>query len=489
MEQKQLDTQNFYPKYLDQDEINDPLTVIRDFFHSDWLPGHQEALLEWRKCVIQEGYYKGDRDNPASLLYTHQLNARLVEAVYVLSQTKKTKKIADAIHINFDEQLQQEEREWLHYPVYLSSVERINPYLAIGNFFKVYSVDQYRDFLYEWLETGLSKDAVDESLDVSDVIYFYENMQKLYEAVWIIRQREIEPVIKKKDDDEPQITAEVKRFPNSLSLIRVNCAFNEMITPEEKHGLNQLKELILSEVRSVLMIVHLGTHPSPATYYLLIITEEKDKTPEHSIVDKVEQICKPFINVCAIVHKSDAFMRALNEGNRFFMNALARNKIAYQSENLVLPDLKHIDNLLVKTQAETIWNRWGKQAKDFLDTSLNCYDDGNYNLALFLMHQAVESTLSAIIRVNLGYRLAIHNLARQLRITLIFTDDFKTVFDLGSVEGIQLFEFLQTGYSAGRYKDDFNADKEVVKALSDKVCKLFIIAEEIYKQAMETLKV
>ncbi|RZM25250.1 MAG: HEPN domain-containing protein [Pedobacter sp.] len=170
------------------------------------------------------------------------------------------------------------------------------------------------------------------------------------------------------------------------------------------------------------------------------------------------------------------------------MNALARNKIAFHSENLVLPDLKHIDNELVRTQAETIWNRWGKQAKDFLDTSLNCYDEGNYNLAVFLMHQAVESTLSAIIRVNLGYRLAIHNLARQLRISLIFTDDLKDVFDLGSIEGVQLFEFLQAAYSAGRYKDDFNADKEIVKALSDKVCKLFITAESLYNQAMETLK-
>ena len=488
METGNLNTRGFYARFLDQDEFNNPLMVIRDFFHADWLPGHLEALLEWRKYVIEEGYYKGDRNNPAGLLYTHRLNARLVEAVYVLSKIKRAKNLADAIHINFDEQLQQEEREWLHYPVYLSSVERINPYLAISNFFKAYSVDQYLDFLYEWLETGLSKDAVDESLDVSDIIYFYENMQKLYEAVWIIRQREIEPTIKKKDDDEPQITVEVKRFPNSLSLTRVNCAFNETITPEEKHGLNQLKELILSEVRSVLMIVHLGTHPSPATYYLLIITQEKDKTPEHSIVDKIEQICKPFINVCAIVHKSDAFLRALNEGNRFFMNALVRHKIAYHSESLVLPDLKHIDNELVMTQAEMIWNRWGKQAKDFLDTSLSCYDEGNYNLAVFLMHQSVESSLSAIIRINLGYRLAIHNLARQLTITLIFTDELKNVFDLASIEGVQLFDFLQTAYSAGRYKDDFNADREVAKALSDKVCKLFITAEGIYNQAMETLK-
>ncbi|GAB2690543.1 hypothetical protein GCM10027037_11990 [Mucilaginibacter koreensis] len=104
------------------------------------------------------------------------------------------------------------------------------------------------------------------------------------------------------------------------------------------------------------------------------------------------------------------------------------------------------------------------------------------------MHQAVESTLSSIIRVNLGYRLSIHNLARQLRITLIFTDDLKNVFDFSVIEDVQLFELLQTAYSAARYKDDFKADKDTVKALSDKICKLFITAEGMYSQVMEQLK-
>ncbi len=104
------------------------------------------------------------------------------------------------------------------------------------------------------------------------------------------------------------------------------------------------------------------------------------------------------------------------------------------------------------------------------------------------MHQAVESTLSAIIRVSLGYRLSIHNLARQLKITLIFTDDLKNVFDFTVASDVQLFDLLQTAYSAARYRDDFYADKDIVNALSDKVCKLYITAEGMYNQIIEQLK-
>ncbi|MDN3551264.1 HEPN domain-containing protein [Mucilaginibacter aquaedulcis] len=146
-------------------------------------------------------------------------------------------------------------------------------------------------------------------------------------------------------------------------------------------------------VESVLMILHLGTHPDPDTFYLLIITKEQDKTSEHQLLDKIEKKCGHLINVCAIVHKSDAFIRGLEDGSRFFINTLQKNKIAYRSSKLELPELQIPDEKSIRGQVEAIWNRWGKQAKDFLDTSLTCVDDGNYNLAVFLMHQAVESTL------------------------------------------------------------------------------------------------
>jgi HEPN domain-containing protein len=488
MESSQISNPSFYPKYLDQDEIANPLLVIRDFFSADWLAGHREELLKWRKHVIEEGYYKDDNGNPASLVYTHRLNAKLVEGMYLISQTQRAKKLARRVLINFDDQLEQEEKDWINYPLYLSSAERINPYRFIMVFFKKYTIDQYHYFLYEWLETGLSINSIDESMEVCEITYFYENMQRLYEAAWIIRQREIEPTLKKRGDkagNQPEIFQKARL---GIALFKQNSTFNRLLTYTEKDGLGELAKIICAEIASVQLIVYLGTHPSPATFYLLIITDETDKTPEHEIVNKIETYCKFLINICAIVHKSDAFMRALGEGNRFFINALSRTNIAYHSAGLVIPDLSNIDNEVIRAKAESNWARWGNQGKNFLNAGLNSIDEGNFKLAVFLMHQAVESTLSAIIRVQLDYRIAIHNLARMLRVSLIFTDDLRNVFDLNKMEDVQLFELLQNAYSAARYKDDFYADEETVKALSDKVCKLCITAEEINNKAIEAIK-
>jgi HEPN domain-containing protein len=488
MEVKPINTQNFYPKYLDQNEIEDPLLVIRDFFSADWLAGHLDELFKWRKHVIEEGYYKDSTDNPASLLYTHRMNAKLVEAIYLISQTKRAKKLAKQLLINIDGQLEQEEKEWIDYPKYLSSLECINPYRFIRDFFKMYSVGQYLKFLYEWLETGLSVNAIDESLEACEIIYFYENMQKLYEAAWIIRQREIAPKLLKNSFREEDLPKIPQKKSAGIALFKQDCTFNNILTSSEKDGLSELVRIICAEIISVQLIVYLGTHPSPNSFYLLIITDEADKTPEHEIVNKIETNCKHLINVCAIVHKSDGFLRALREGCRFFISALSRTNIAYRSAELVIPDLRNIDDEFIRTKAESNWARWSSQGKNFLDSALNSIDEGNYNLAIFLLHQAAESTLTAIIRVQLDYRIAIHNLARMLRLSLIFTDGLRKIFELNTTADVQLFEFLQTAYSAARYKDDFNADEETVKALSDKVCKLFITAEEIYNKVIEKMK-
>lgn len=487
MEAKQANTQDFQIKYLDDEEINDPLLVFRDFFSADWLYGHLEMLVEWRKYVIEDGYYTGRDDNPATLLYVHKLTVRLIEAAYLISKSKRGISLAGTVYIDMQEQLNQERKEWLESPTYLSKVEQINPYLTIANFFEFYSLDQYRNYLNEWLEIGLSAHGVDEELLISEVIYVYENLQKLYESAWIIRQRELEPVLKKEPADELTKTQELGQQRKGLSLIQANCTFNTEITEVIRSGLNQLLKIILLEVPSVKMIIYLGTYLKPDTYYLLVITGEKEKKPEHEIVNKIEDHCKRIINVFAIVHKADAFISALENGSRFFTQSLSRNKICYQASDLTLSQLKAVDTDNLKKEITTQWNRWGIQGKNFLDASLHAFDEENYNLSLFLMHQAVENTVSAIVRIMLGYRITVHNLTRLFRMTFLFTDDIRNIFDFRTEEDVQLFSLLQNGYSAARYKDDFVIDKETTKALSDRVCKVFIVTEGLYETALKSI--
>ncbi len=109
-------------------------------------------------------------------------------------------------------------------------------------------------------------------------------------------------------------------------------------------------------------------------------------------------------------------------------------------------------------------------------------EDGNYSLAVFSLHQAAESSLIGIIKAILGYRLSVHNLARMIKITLLFSDDIKKVLQLDTTEGVQQFNLLQAAYSEARYKSEFKPDQQSVMILKVRVNLLLDTIEQVYQQ-------
>lgn len=99
------------------------------------------------------------------------------------------------------------------------------------------------------------------------------------------------------------------------------------------------------------MIIHLGTHPKPFTFYLLILIGEDEKTPEHEISNKIEDNCQYLANVHAIVHKANSAKEALNIGRRFWSTVKDKGFVLYQSPELILPEHREITKeVLLKGQ-------------------------------------------------------------------------------------------------------------------------------------------
>ena len=159
---------------------------------------------------------------------------------------------------------------------------------------------------------------------------------------------------------------------------------------------------------------------------------------------------------------------------------MERGIIIYQAPDLVLPTHEPIATDVILERAKINWERWGVQGKAFLKGAEFYREEGNFRLAAFLLHQAVESTLKAIIQAIIGYRVQIHNLSRLLRLSLLFTDDLKNLFELDTIEGAQIFTFLQNAYSQSRYSSTFDPDAASTEILAGKVGRFCDLAEIIY---------
>jgi hypothetical protein len=177
-----------YPKLLSFHEIQNPMQVIIDFFNLDNPEGHIEALKEWRECVTSENVFNHDHRGPAAVVHYYETNIKLLEAAYLLLMANESRIIPfDSISA---EQLSDEKIRWQFYPLVLSIKEQSDPYIAIDAVFETLSLQLYRDLLFEWLFTALSTRSGDEDLTAAEVIAIYENLIKLYEATWLIYQRQ-----------------------------------------------------------------------------------------------------------------------------------------------------------------------------------------------------------------------------------------------------------------------------------------------------------
>lgn len=176
--------------YLDNDEITNPTVVINNFFSSSWLPDHLKTLKEWRNEAAFESDSSPER-NSVAILYGHELTIKLVEAAWLLKNEKLGKVGINAKKENATAKwfLKMEKKKLRDYPEHLTVNEMVKPSSVLKKMFKIHDLSDYRKILNIWLYDALSTTFMEESLSKSDVIIVYEQLVRLFEAMWLINER------------------------------------------------------------------------------------------------------------------------------------------------------------------------------------------------------------------------------------------------------------------------------------------------------------
>ncbi|RYG52492.1 MAG: hypothetical protein EOO01_06445 [Chitinophagaceae bacterium] len=176
--------------YLHNDEIADPIKVVHDFFSASWLPDHLKMLKQWRNDAAFESDGSNSR-SPSFTLYGHELTIKLVEAAWLLKAEKLGRiDIDDEEEINIAKWHIKTEGEKLRdYPEHLNVREILKPSSVIKETFRIHKLDGYRKILNIWLYDALSTSFMEESLSKAEVIIVYEQLVKLFEAMWLIAER------------------------------------------------------------------------------------------------------------------------------------------------------------------------------------------------------------------------------------------------------------------------------------------------------------
>ncbi|WP_145855524.1 hypothetical protein [Pedobacter suwonensis] len=176
--------------YLNHDETVDPIKVIHEFFSHAWLPDHLKMLKRWRNDVAFESE-EPKKCSPAFLVYHYELTIKLIEAAWLLKGRKLGR-------LDFNDKQERESAKYYiktekkklrNYPENLSIREIVKPSSVLEKMFRIYQLDGYKKILHTWLHDALNTSFMEERLSKFEVITVYEQLVKLFEATWLIRER------------------------------------------------------------------------------------------------------------------------------------------------------------------------------------------------------------------------------------------------------------------------------------------------------------
>lgn len=453
------------PINLSTSEIEDPFIVIDDFFSADDLHGHITYLEKWRDRVISPGYYVDLKGSPSGLLWRHELNIRLVESVALLLKSSNFALLTDIPAIDSFENKQ----EIAFVRTKLNESEITNPLLVVNAFFQERTVSWYREQLQEWLRYGLSANAAKEFVNSPELIIVSENLQKLYAAAWVLLMAQ-EAVFAESEQKEELPVSNVRLY----NLDRETLPLHHQMLPD-------LVSVVINKLPTTYAIYYLGCKPGTHnTAFLLVLTADHEEGEALSLGTMLEESCRP-TDAFILVHFASAVVNAINKGDHFFNRALSCPAL-YVSGNMLLPNSDVIKPNTVVDLGEANWERWRKQAKEFLLGAEYYLSVEAYSAALFSLHQCAEDILIAIVRSVLGYKINSHNLLRLLRVTQFFTNDLTAVFQMDTELGKRNFNILKDAYINVRYRDSYAPDSSSLEILYPVVANLLSTAEQVHHQ-------
>lgn len=223
--------------------------------------------------------------------------------------------------------------------------------------------------------------------------------------------------------------------------------------PERKqHDLRELAALIRDEVKDVVMIILYGSYATNtyverderrdygvrtiymSDYDLLVVTKrrlgERESTVEARVRERFaagkndDNLPRPQIINESISKLNDA----LTMGRYFYVEIVAKGIMLYDSGQCQLATPGELDYAEIKKMAEEYYDDKFSDGLDFFKGANFYYQEENYHMTAFMLHQATESFLKTIPLVYILYGYKEHDLQFLIEKCKPYTLELAKVF-------------------------------------------------------------
>ena len=218
-----------------------------------------------------------------------------------------------------------------------------------------------------------------------------------------------------------------------------------------------------------LFALHGASRKCISHYYLLVLTQNTKEQSLHAIQDKIENNLQHFIPVTAIVLAVEEFIQWLLLGNPFACTVKENACLLYESPDCILPDAIPVNEAQLEKEKESLFMQTRLKAEGFLAGAELYRIRKEYKLSAFMLHQAAEQVLRAMLIINTGLKINTHSIDKLIRYCSMFSCQLPDVFKKNNEKEKKLFSLLNKAYINTRYKEDYSISYDELSQLTEKV--------------------
>lgn len=361
---------------------------------------------------------------------------------------------------------------WHQQPFRLTCNEIDNPHHILKEFFTWYTLSDIRLCLKEWLTDAL----LAEDVVGLEYVTLHDNIEKLIEAAWIILGNESEEAMASKDTPQSE-TPIVPFIPE--------------IAQPEADPLERIIDIIvkISDAEKIFLLDAQGNNiAGHATQYdLLILLPGKSQQPHKELQEAIETACKDIADVMISFSKAVEIYRLIREGHIFFSLVCTTENIVFDDGRFPLPVTTITNVEAIKAKAHEDFYKAFRIARLFLDGAGHFSQIRVADIGAFMLHQAAEHCLRAILYALTGHNYVTHNLRRLLRFTRQCAPELYDAHPFGTRKDKDLFQLLFKAYVNARYKDDFKIEPQELQELFTLIHELHLKTEQVFKEKIDSL--
>ena len=220
-------------------------------------------------------------------------------------------------------------------------------------------------------------------------------------------------------------------------------------------------------------------------YDILVITEDKNTAGNVGLWQKINKIFLTSdlsTHARVIAHDIQFVNIRLAEGRYFFRDIKKEGVMLYDSGKYKLAGKRKLKPVEQQRIAQDYLDEWLGSALKFYKGYEMYVTDKDYKEAAFMLHQAAERSLKAVLLVFTEDAPHEHMLDLLCYEAAKFDPGFGTVFPKESGEEKELFELLDYAYIGARYDPDYYITEDELKCLAEYVQKLHEITERVCKE-------